>query len=165
MNTKLKVTLATVLALLAMPALAEDAIGVVKRSNGHVVIERDRVQISAPQGTELLKGDRIITGPDGYANISMRRAVQLNVGPDADILLDRFAAEGPFASKPAPAILKSLASFFAVNRHAKLSFPPVFAPRDFVASPRTPYSILGAPESPSRWFLRPANARMLHSAS
>ncbi|HYH42430.1 MAG TPA: hypothetical protein VD867_10625 [Burkholderiales bacterium] len=116
MNTKLKVTLATLFALLAMPALAEDTIGVVKRSNGHVVIERDRVQIAAPQGTELLKGDRIITGPDGYANISMRRAVQLNVGPDADVPLDRYAAAGPFSSKPTPAILKSLASFFAVNR-------------------------------------------------
>ena len=116
MSAKLKVTLATVLALLAMPAVAQETIGVVKRSTGQVAIERDRVHISAPQGTELLKGDRIITGPDGYANISMRRAVQLNVGPDADILLDRFAAEGPFASKPAPAILKSLASFFAVNR-------------------------------------------------
>jgi hypothetical protein len=116
-STKLKVTLAVAIvsALLTLPAIAEDTIGVVKRSSGQVAIARDGAQIAAPKGTELLRGDRIVTGPGGYANISMRREVQLNVGPDADVALDRFVAESPFASKPAPAILKGLASFFAVR--------------------------------------------------
>ena len=115
MSAKLKVTLGTLLAVLALPAMAQDTIGVIKRSSGEVAIARDGVQIEAPKGTELLKGDRIITGPGGYAAISMRRQVQLNVGPDADVALDRFAAESLFASRPAPAILKGLASFFAVK--------------------------------------------------
>jgi len=116
MNAKLKWITAVLMAVIATPTLAQEVIGSVKRSSGPVFIERGAERIVAPRGTQIVGGDRLVTGPDGNASLSMRRAVQLNVGPDAYVALDRFASDEAVASKPVPAILKSLASFLAVNR-------------------------------------------------
>jgi hypothetical protein len=115
-NLTVTVTLATALTFFATSAFA-DAIGVVKRAKGHVTIERSGVQVQAQPGVELQRGDRIITGQDGYATVSMRRTAPLTVGPRNDVALDRYAADAaPVVKRPAPAILQSLASFLAVNR-------------------------------------------------
>jgi hypothetical protein len=115
-KTNLTVTLATALAFFATSALA-DAIGVVKRAKGPVTIERSGVQVRAQPGAELQRGDRIITGQDGYATVSMRRTAPLTIGPANDVALDRYAADSmPVVKRPAPPILQSLASFLAVNR-------------------------------------------------
>ena len=105
-----------VAALVATSALAQETIGVVKRSKGQVAIEREGMQIAPKPGTEVLRGDRLVTGPDGHASVSMRRAAAISVGPHTEVALDRYAAEDTTASRPAPRILQSLASFFAVNR-------------------------------------------------
>ena len=117
MIRKVTCAAAVALALAATTSLAHVTIGVIKRSYGHVVLERGTHQIVPRAGTEILRGDRLITGDNGYASISMRRAASVSVGANSAVPLDRYAADAaPVVSKPAPRILQSLASFFAVNR-------------------------------------------------
>jgi hypothetical protein len=117
MRTALSMTVATVLAMLAASAIAQQTIGVIKRSSGQVALERSGVQVAPAPGAEVFRGDRVITGRDGYVNISMRRAAPITVGPESNVALDRFAADAqPVVKRPAPAILQGLASFLAVNR-------------------------------------------------
>lgn len=116
---RLEVTFAAgaILALLASAALAEEAIGTVKRSHGQVVIERGEERIVPRAGTVLQRGDRLLTGPNGYVTVSMSRAASLSVGANSAVPLDRYAFDpDTTVSKPAPGILQSLASFLAVNR-------------------------------------------------
>jgi hypothetical protein len=114
---QLSVTLVTALTLLASMALAQETIGVVKRAKGHVAIERSGVQVPVIAGSELRRGDRLITGDNSYANLNMRRTAPLAVGPKNEVELDRYAAGAfPVVKRPAPPILQGLASFFAVNR-------------------------------------------------
>jgi len=116
-RSKLNIPFTAALALTATCALAQKPIGVVKRSQGHVVIERAGVPITPEHGTVVHRGDRLVTGADGYTSISMRRAASISVGPHTVVALDRYAAEDkPVASRTAPRILQSLASFLAVNR-------------------------------------------------
>lgn len=105
------------LAFAATAAVAQETIGVIKRSHGHVVIQRGTLEMTAKPGTEIERGDRLITGDGGYASISMRRAASLSVGENSAVPLDRYAAEAaPVVRRPPPGILQSLASFLAVNR-------------------------------------------------
>ena len=117
MKATLRLALAAGFGLLAVSSYAQEVIGVVKSSKGDVVIERAGVQVKPERGTEVHKGDRLITGPRSYATVAMRRAAPVSIGPDNDVSLDRFAAdEFPVVKRPAPAILQGLASFLAVNR-------------------------------------------------
>jgi hypothetical protein len=108
--------IAIVLALLATSAIAQDSVGVVKRAQGSVVIDRDGAQLTPKPGTELLRGDRLITGPDGHANLKLYTAGSLSIGPDTAVAPDRYIPDSRKVKRPAPAILQSLASFLAVNR-------------------------------------------------
>ena len=93
------------------------SIGVVKRSSGQVALERGDVQLPASAGTEVLRGDRLVTGPDGYATIHMRITGHVTVGPQTEVPLDRYAGDPqPVAKKRLPAVIEGLASFLAVNR-------------------------------------------------
>ena len=114
MKSKLKIVIAAALALAAISAQAQDAIGVVKRSSGQVVIEREGVKLASSTGKELLRGDRVITGSDGYANIKLHGAGPLSVSPDADVALDRWLP-AQVAANP-PGLFQRIASFIAVNR-------------------------------------------------
>lgn len=117
MKGKLNVVVAGVLALLASSVIAQESIGAVKRSTGQVVIERGAEHVAPKAGTEVFRGDRVVTGRDGYVDITMRRAAPLTIGPDAQIALDRFAAEQtPVVERPAPPLLQGLASFLGINR-------------------------------------------------
>ena len=108
---------ATLLALLSTSAFADEVIGVVKRAQGPVMIERAGVKANVTRGAEIQRGDRVITGSDGYVSIAMRRTGPVTIGPESEVALDRFAAdEQPIVKRAPPAILQSLASFFAVNR-------------------------------------------------
>jgi hypothetical protein len=113
---KLKIVLTAALALTAMSASAQDYVGVVKRSSGQVLIEREGVKLAPSAGTEVMRGDRVITGSDGYAHITLHGAAPLSISPDADVSLDRFAA-GPISTqRTVPGLIQRLASFLAVNR-------------------------------------------------
>jgi hypothetical protein len=113
----LKVSLAALLVLTAMSVAAEDAIGLVKRTKGDVMLERQGVRARAAKGTEVYRGDHLITSKDGYAYVEMRGAAPVAIGPETDVALDRFAADEKRAvSRSAPRLLQSLASYFALNR-------------------------------------------------
>ena len=108
--------LAAGLTLAAMPASAQDYVGVVKRSSGQVLIEREGVKLAPSNGLELMRGDRLITGPDGYAQIKLRGAAPISISPDADIAVDRFLPSQAVAQSGAAGVLQRLTSFLAVNR-------------------------------------------------
>ena len=111
------VILASLLAVVGGTALAEEPIGVIKRSKGDVRIERSGEHLPAGKGTLIQRGDRVITGPSGYASVTMRRTAPITLGPGNDVVLDRYAVdEQPVVKRPAPPILQGLASYFAVNR-------------------------------------------------
>ena len=114
--THLKLIVATVLALVATSAIAQEPLGVVKRAQGNVVIDRGGEQIAPKPGTVVLRGDRLITGPDGHANVKLYTAGSLSVGPDTAVAPERYVPDQTAVKRPAPAILQSLASFLAVNR-------------------------------------------------
>lgn len=108
--------LAAVLTLGAASALAQDAIGVVKRAHGPAVIDRAGVRLPATRGTQLRKGDRIVTGANGYVDVTMRGSA-VSVGPRANVGLDGYApAESQTAQSSVPPILQGLASLLSVNR-------------------------------------------------
>jgi hypothetical protein len=113
---KLKLTVIAASLLITAPAIAEDTIGVVKRSKGHALVERGGVPLAIAPGTQLLRGDRVVTGADGHINIHMLRAAPLIVGPHASIALNRYAAAPVIVSRPAPPLLQGLASFLGINR-------------------------------------------------
>ena len=97
--------------------LAAEPIGVVKRSQGDVRIERNGEHLRGARGSLLYHGDRVITGQNGHVSVTMRRTAPLTLGPGIDIPIDRYAAdEIPAVTKAPPPILQGLASYFAVNR-------------------------------------------------
>ena|SRR5687767_2291700 len=112
MGSKLLIFVAAAFSLAAVSASAQDAIGVLKRSSGQVFIERDGVKLTPTKGVELIRGDRLITGSDGYAQIKLHGAAPLSVSPDADVSLDRYLV----GQAPPPGLLERLTSFLAVNR-------------------------------------------------
>lgn len=115
--THLKLIVATtVLALAASSALAQERLGVVKRIQGNVLIDRAGVQLEPKAGTEVLRGDRLITGADGHANVRLYTAGSLSVGPDTAVMPERYVPDQRSVRKPTPAILQGLASYLAVNR-------------------------------------------------
>jgi hypothetical protein len=114
---RVSIAAAAMLALAATAAAAAETIGVIKRSQGDVVLLRGADEIAVKPGMQIERGDRLITGESGYASISMRRAASLSVGANSAVPLDRYAAEAaPVVRRVPPGILQSLASFFAVNR-------------------------------------------------
>ena len=109
---------ALALAIVATSTLAQEAIGILKRSRGDVAVERAGVRVSAMKGMELRRGDRLVTAKGGYAYVELRGTAPLAVGPETQILLDRYAVdEKRLADRSAPRLLQSLASYFALNRH------------------------------------------------
>jgi hypothetical protein len=109
--------LATALAFVATSAAAQEAIGVLKRTKGDVAIQRGNVRIQAPKGSELQRGDRIVTSKNGYAYVQMRGAAPLAIGPETEVSLDRFAGDDQrVLHRSAPRLLQGLASYFALNR-------------------------------------------------
>ena len=116
MTSKTQLIAFVTCALLSASAIAQDTIGVVKRSKGHAVVERQGTPMMLQAGTHLLRGDRVVTGADGYINIHMLRAAPLSVGPNASVALNRYAAQPTVVSQPAPPLLQGLASFLGINR-------------------------------------------------
>lgn len=117
MKSMLKLATAAALACAAGTAIAEDPIGVVRRAAGSVQIQRADAVVPTTKGTQLRKGDRIVTGKDGYIDITMRGRA-LSVGPYTDVPLDRFAPDDMLAVPAArPAVLQGLASLLGMNRH------------------------------------------------
>jgi hypothetical protein len=79
------------LTLFALPALADEYAGVIKTSKGTANVDRAGKQITLAPGVQLHKGDRIITGNNGYVGITMRDDTLLTLGPGSALSLDGYA--------------------------------------------------------------------------
>ena len=74
-----------------------------------MLIERGAEQLLAGAGTEVLRGERLLTGADGYASVSMHRAASVSVGANSAVPLDRYAPEElAVAQRPAHLSCKGL---------------------------------------------------------
>lgn len=82
-----------VLAALLVPlmAVAAQPAGVVKIARGQVAIEREGAKQAAVPGLKVHAGDRIVTGSDGRIGITLDDNTLLSAGPNAVVVLDRFA--------------------------------------------------------------------------
>lgn len=111
MKAPAKIGFTLVIAFMATSALADEAIGVIKRTSGQVILERAGVQIPPTAGTQVQVGDRVITGPDGAASVAIRGAAPVRVGPDADVALDRFVRnQRPVVQRMMDPIITGVAS-------------------------------------------------------
>ncbi|MDB5904112.1 MAG: hypothetical protein JWM26_2990 [Betaproteobacteria bacterium] len=79
------------LTLFALPALADEYAGVIKTSKGTANVDRAGKQIALAPGVQLHKGDRIVTGNNGYVGITMRDDTLLTLGPGSALSLDGYA--------------------------------------------------------------------------
>lgn len=106
---------ASILAVSASTSHADDIIGVLKRLQGPVHIERDGARTHATAGMPLQRSDRVVTGPGAYASVAVMRSADVSIGPDTSVALAPFAGREQ-ARRPMPSLLQGLASYFAVNR-------------------------------------------------
>ena len=83
--------LAVVLATAAVAVHAGEYAGRVKSSRGDVTIERSGTRIPAPVGTTVEVNDQVRTGRDGSVGLTLRDNTLLSAGPNALLILDRFA--------------------------------------------------------------------------
>ena len=74
------VVLGGVLAILGSPALADEPIGVIKRAKATCASSAAASTSPPPRGTLIQRGDRVITGPNGYASVTMRRTAPITLG-------------------------------------------------------------------------------------
>jgi hypothetical protein len=94
MRTIFKPRWAGILCLaLLPPALwaAEPTIGQIKRLNGSVTLHRGGQVLSAQPGMALQQGDRLRTGTDGHAGITLNDDTLLTAGPNSSLLISNFA--------------------------------------------------------------------------
>ncbi len=70
---------------------AGELAGKIKSSRGEVSIERAGVRLPAPAGTAVEVDDRIRTGRDGAVGVILKDDTRLSAGPNALLVLDRFA--------------------------------------------------------------------------
>ncbi|RQO55576.1 hypothetical protein DBR47_20180 [Paucibacter sp. KBW04] len=85
-------TLASALALLACGAAqAEEGIGRVKRLSGQVSLDRAGQTLPVQVGMVLQQGDRLRTGADGAAGLTLNDDTLLTAGPNSSLLLSAFS--------------------------------------------------------------------------
>lgn len=115
-------------------AWAQEA-GMVKTSRGKVVIERQGLQVPALPGAKVMASDRLVTGADGSAGITLIDNTLLTVGPNSSMSLDRFAFDSTTHQGALEASIKRGTLAVVSGKIAKASPEAV----QF----RTPHSILG----------------------
>lgn len=85
-------TVAIVLSLLLGVGMAcAESAGMVKTVKGLAHIERNGQKVPAVVGVSVESGDRILTGVDASIGISLRDNTLLSAGPNATLVLSKFA--------------------------------------------------------------------------
>jgi hypothetical protein len=69
----------------------DDAAGVIKTAKGSVTIERAGRKSAGTQGAIIHASDRIITGADGSAGITLRDETRMALGPNTTLSMEHFA--------------------------------------------------------------------------
>ena len=70
---------------------AADAAGVVKTRRGEAQVERAGERFPLDPGSDVFQGDRVLTGATGYVGITMHDDTLLTLGPNALLVVDRYA--------------------------------------------------------------------------
>lgn len=91
MNYRNYATFAAAILLTNLAAYAANDAGMVKVSQGQVLVERDHRQLSAPVGTRIFSSDRVTTGADGAVGITLRDNTLLSAGPNSTVDLTKFS--------------------------------------------------------------------------
>ncbi|HEY4079853.1 MAG TPA: FecR domain-containing protein [Burkholderiaceae bacterium] len=73
------------------PLSAQELVGRIKRLSGTVSVERAGKTLPLEPSSPLFQGDRIRTGRDGYAGITLVDDTLLTAGPGSLLVLSRFA--------------------------------------------------------------------------
>jgi hypothetical protein len=77
--------------LLAPVAHAGDEAGVVKTSQGKVLIMRDGASIPALVGSVVMQGDVLRTADGSSAGVTLKDDTRVSLGPNSQVALDKFA--------------------------------------------------------------------------
>lgn len=98
---KLPGVAAMLLALAPLPALVQtpacaapvpdDAAGIIKTVKGSVTIERAGRKAAGTPGAVVMASDRIVTGADGSAGITLRDETRMALGPNTTLAMEQFA--------------------------------------------------------------------------
>ncbi len=91
MNHCKSIGLALAFSLAGHFAMASDEAGVVKISQGEVMVERAQQKQPAPVGTRIYSSDRVLTGVNSAVGITLRDNTLLSAGPNSTIDLTKFA--------------------------------------------------------------------------
>jgi hypothetical protein len=75
---------------LALPAVASDRSGTFKNIEGNVTLIRNSKSLPAVPGGKLLEADRIVTGPNSAAAVTLKDGTVVSVGPNASLDLTHF---------------------------------------------------------------------------
>ena len=77
--------------LLGTAACAADDAGVVKTSQGQVLIVRDGASLPAAVGSVVRQGDLLRTGEGASAGVMLKDDTRVALGPNSQVALDQFA--------------------------------------------------------------------------
>lgn len=69
----------------------DDAAGIIKTTKGSVTIERAGRKAAGAAGAIVMASDRIITGADGSAGITLRDETRMALGPNTVLSMEQFA--------------------------------------------------------------------------
>ena len=75
---------------LALPATASDRSGTFKNIEGSVTVIRNAKSLPAVPGGKLLVADRMVTGPDSAASVTLRDGTVVSVGSNSKLDLNQF---------------------------------------------------------------------------
>ena len=74
-------------------AQSEEPIGMVKVAEGDAALMRDGERLAAQPGSQVFKGDVIVTGGDGKMGVTFRDETLISVGPDTSIAVNEYVFE------------------------------------------------------------------------
>ncbi|EJM99711.1 FecR domain-containing protein [Herbaspirillum sp. YR522] len=119
------------LALVGLLAAAHDAraqqatqAGIVKVLTGQVTVQRQGQDNVASVGLKLYPGDRVVTGADAAAGITLRDDTLMSIGPGSSFVLEDFAfnesaGEGRIAVRLAKGTLRYVSGL--IGKHSPSS--------------------------------------------
>jgi hypothetical protein len=95
--------------VVAGTARAQNAAGTVSSASGGVQIQRGAAITAAAPGAPINQGDKIVSGVEGVAVITLSDGSQLELQPSTDITLDQYTSGGPTPTRVglATGVLKS----------------------------------------------------------
>lgn len=76
--------------LSAGTALAQNVAGIVKKSQGNVLIQREGKSIPAPVGTRVLAGDVLRTSDASSTGVMLKDETRISLGPNSQVTLDKY---------------------------------------------------------------------------